>query len=610
MMRQQTALAGASILIALLGTTGCGEKSGASRSEAEATAELTMQGPSRPLGWLGGRARVAADIFTFEHEGERQDCGGMVLKSVSTGGPLAIAGATEGDVIVGVGESWLPIKDDPWLDLIELTETTISSGAEALVLNLRRDGAGVEVELAVGVKTLEEGLPLAVTRFDEGTELSRKRLASQADDAVGTLAWRGLARLAAGAASEEVSLASLSGGRARPDDPALAVSDLIGAVMLEAERLGPLPAEVVAHIASIQEAPPLDEMISMLGDSVQFGDSGSGGGIFGGSSVSFHSDGGDLPANLADLLASGEGSLQVFSIGGGGDEGADPEAMREMLDLPEGAEFSMTSATPEEIAAMFGGEMPEGGSFSFGAPEILDLDTILEEMEPERLGAMEECRRWLDSLVARQADDGSWTDTGADPFRATCDALVALGMAQRAGLDLPAEAVEKAIGYLRPLLHEGEIAAHVATGGDRRDAVVKTLSAVRALEQLGCPETDEFLTLLNRFLKRASPSDFAAPENLLLRALDLRAGGVAEWQGFYDTHRMRLVATQDPDGSFLFSEDLLFSEDRESGRSGAIPDDVVGTLLLALQHARTPLLIGTSANPLAPTIDGFGRRVE
>lgn len=575
------------IVLSLMAVLGAGSCGGGTEGPA-ADVAVSVHGPEHPLGWLGGRARAASDLITFDDEGVRCDCGGMVVESALTAGPLATAGVRAGDVIVGVDDAWLPITEDPWLDLIGLVETTVSSGAEAVTLSLRRDGEGLEVSLPVTVKTLEEGLPLEVARFDEGVARTAAGLVPARGDDVGTRAWKGLARLAAGETAEDVELAAVT------IDESLAVSDLVPALMFETERLGPLPAEVVTHLSAFATVSDVmgSEVLSALGNSVQFG---GGGGAPHGGSISYSFSEGEMPPNLEDLLSSGDGSVQMFTIGG--DDGMDPGAMAENLGLPEGTEFQV--ATPEEIEAMFGG-LPEGGTFTFGEVEPLDLVSVLEEMAPERLGAMEESRRWLDALVARQGDDGSWRDEGIDSFRTTCDALVALGMAQRAGHELPAHAVERAVAFLLPALHDGEIAAHVATGGDRRDAVVKTLHAVRALELLGCSEQDDLLVLLNRFLQRARPGDFAAPADLLARALELRAGGVGDWQRFYDSHRLRLVAAQDPDGSFLLADET----------TGRLPGVVVGTLLLSLQHARTPLFLGTADNPLAPTIDGHGRLPE
>ena len=586
MNSQQTALTGASIVIAFLGAVSCGGES----TTVEQTARVITQGPARPLGWLGGRVRASADIFTFQVDGKRQDTGGLVLESATPSGPLAAAGVIPGDVIVGVADEWVPIKDDPWLDLVGLVETRISSGATSLALHLQRDGQLTELELPLAVKTLEEGLPLEVVRFDEGALRAVQALAPAAGADVGALAWTGLARLAAGAEPDEVSLATLSGGAATPDDDTLGTGDLVAAIMLETERLGPLPPEVAMPL-TLQNL-PLGEA---LGNSIQFGQMGEGmpGGMYSTGTVTFSGEGGAPPVDLSELLASGGGNVQVMSIGGdAGGEEIDPEQLREMLNLPEGAQISVMSGSSEDAAAMFGGELPEG-AISF---ETLDLETLLEEHAPERLEAMAELQPWLDRLVAAQEDDGSWTDEGADPFRTTCEALCALGMAQRAGLEVPAETVEKGVASLRPALHHGEIAAHVARGGNRRDAMQKTLLAVRALQQLGCSESDELFVLLDRFLKRSLPTDFSDPRDLLARALQLRGGGVGDWQRFYDEHRLRLVAAQDPNGSFDFS--------------GAESDTAIGAVLLSLQHARTPLLIGTATNPIAPSIDGHGRRPE
>lgn len=586
MRPEHLALTGILIGCALLGASSCGDDTTATGGPAY-TVDYFTEGPIHPVGWLGGRTQAVAGVVTFQHGGRRRDTGGLVVQELAPSGPLATAGAKVDDVIVGIAEEWIPIKSDPWLDGIALVETAVSSGVQNLPVRILRSEQLLELEVPVAVKTLEEGLPLAVVRFDEGAARALPALRPVPGASLETLAWSGLARLAAGEPAETVALSVLSDGTADPADESLAVADVVAALMLETERLGPLPADIVTELSSrtaVFEVGPdteleLGDLGEILAGSIQVGGEG-------------------LPPDLAERIASGEGNVQVFQLGGSGGGGPDPDELREMLNLPEGAQITVMSGGGGELPGFPPFELPDGLELLTAFGTGPDLAALLEEKVPERLAAMEVLRPWIDRLSAMQREDGGWGGDREDRIRVTCDALTALAMAQRAGLEIPAETIELGVEWVRLALSNGEIAAHVARGGNRRDAVTRTQLAVRALRLLGCPDDDELMELLTRFLARAEPDDFTDPRDLLARALWARSGGALDWQRFYDAHRLQVVAAQDPDGSFHFDERPLQLE------------NAIGTLLLSLQHARTPLLLGTASNPLAPPIDGHGKRPE
>jgi len=592
MKREHLALLGTSIVCALLGASSCGDDTTATGGPAY-TVDYSTEGPIHPLGWLGGRTQAVAGVVTFQHGGQRRDTGGLVVQELAPSGPLASAGARVDDVIVGIAEGWIPIKNDPWIDGIALVETAVSSGVQRLPVRILRSEQLLELEVPVAVKPLEQGLPLAVVRFDEGAALVLPMLHPDPGASLETLAWSGLARRAAGEPAEAVDLDVLSEGGADPADVSLSVADVIAAIMLEAERLGPLPTDVVTELSSravFLEAGPgteldLGDLSGILAGSIQVGGEG-------------------LPPDLAERIASGQGGWQVVQFGGDSGEGPDPEELRKVLNLPEGAEITVMSGSPGALPGFPPGGLPEGAEIVVdgmieGLPPFGDLPgltALLEERAPDRLAAMKALEPWIGRLAAMQSEDGGWGGDREDRIRLSCDALGALGMAQRAGLELPSETIELGVEWVRLALSDGQIAAHVARGGNRRDAVTRTQLAVRALRLLGCPDEDELMKLLTRFLASAEPRDFADPRDLLARALWARSGGALDWQKLYDAHRLQLVAAQDPDGKFHFDEQPLELE------------NAIGALLLSLQHARTPLLLGLASNPLAPPIDGHGKR--
>ena len=172
-----------------------------------------------PMGWLGGRAHPATrtvEVPDLTTAGRQRAVGGMVVTEVTSDAPLARAGVMRGDVIVRAGETWLPNKEDPNLDLIRILEAEISGGIASIELGVLRSGKVTTITLEHGLVPLEVGLPTASERLSAMTRAGLDKLAGlqqpdgsftgstrNADEVVMTCAVAGLAFVAGGSHPDE-----------------------------------------------------------------------------------------------------------------------------------------------------------------------------------------------------------------------------------------------------------------------------------------------------------------------------------------------------------------------------------------------------------------------
>jgi len=514
------------------------------------------------LGWLGGRAHPSAVAVEVPVKRAREPlaCGGMVVAQVFAGAPLASAGVARGDVIVGVGGEWLPNKEDPGLDLVDLVERAVSAEAQALELDVLSAGRLRSARVEIDVAPLEVGLPAAVVRFASAADAGLARLArlQQGDGSFPT---------AAGTEDAETAVAALAG-----------LAFLAGGSTLE-------EGEHAARLALCEQRvrAALDDEASELGSFA----------------LAF------ATAFLAELAGTGQhvadvGEMQVTAIAPG------QEVHLPARGLPEGVEVS-------ELLAHALGESVQVHSAQQGG-EI-----------PEALRARIERRRALQSaverLVALQQDDGGWplgagTEPGySETTLATNQALLALGVAERAGLALDDEVIERACARLKALTGDGRVIAPRVAGFDRRREAGRSAGAAAALNALGCLESDEFLAALVRYDaehgRDVGAGGGAAWLGLLNTALLRRQRGGPAWQTFFDDFRHLFVALQDPDGTFaalpLGPERTAAFEREWEGEAFRC---ALASLALSLQSDRLPLLLCRRTSPLASPRTGDGERTE
>lgn len=588
--------------VGLLCLFGCAE-------QAPPVSYLDPAAGRQQLGWLGAEAHPLRQALDLAVDGNVHSPGGLVLAQVLAEGPLAKAGARGGDVLVRTGADWVPLKEDPTLDVIARVEQAISARQSALSLSCWRGDELVELALPLDRPALEKGLPLDVERFREGqarglarlsgADLARASMGSKVDSA-GALAATALTALAARGAAAGEELAARCSERIAPllaattgaDEP---VSLALASLCL-AESSGPLPKEMLIEAAreKAMESLPAPLREAMAGMPA----GGGGHGTF-----TMQLDSTEDLSSLLDSLRSGGSEVQVFRMDGSGGDPPDlPEGMV-FSELPEGFSFS-SEGMPEGFLA------GEGGSFP--PPPPPDIRALLAESQPERLAALDALQAAVDRLVALQGDTGSWPASPAlasDAFTSTTLALTALGRAQAAGLMLPEGVVASALAYLRPELHDGQIAGAVARGADRRTQGGRAACAALALKSLGCKSRDEFFQALVDYSNERGETLLQAPSGRLWQLLSLallrRQLGMQEWQKFYDEFRIALVAWQAPDGSFhLPAGPGAGAEERALCASPVA--DAVGTLILALQTDHRPVLTGEAQNPFARPIDGHG----
>ena len=122
------------------------------------------------LGWLGGRSHPLADSLKIDDpdvEGKEISPGGIVIASVHDDGPMSKAGIKSGDVILRIAADWVPIKEDPTLDLIRLVERQISAEKQQIDLGIYREGNFQTVIVETDLQSIDEGLPLPTQRFTD-----------------------------------------------------------------------------------------------------------------------------------------------------------------------------------------------------------------------------------------------------------------------------------------------------------------------------------------------------------------------------------------------------------------------------------------------------------
>ncbi len=593
--------------IALLALSGCGGDPGASPRAAEWLAEEGAR--VQALGWLGARAHPADRSVEVPLEaGSTEVAGGMVVTEVLEAGPLAAAGAERGDVIVRVGEDgWLPNKEDPGLDLMRALEAEVSSGVDPIELGLLRGGQPRTVQVSHGRSPLEVGLPGPSDRLGEMARAGLDRLAelgaadpslgaggsADADAAISSLA--GLAFLGGGSAEEGAAHAG-DLARCRDRVPAL--------VRDQGSQLGPWGAALavmfLAELAGPLELEP--RMIAMSTDALT---------VSGGEGIDWPADmpegtivygiqtggGGDLPVDLEEILSDlggleGGGEIQISVVGG-----------------PPGQ--------PLELASASGGEEPPAAEPVDGplwTPEELALlagDETVARLELLSLA--------VDRLLSLQLESGGWdpAEEGmafSDSTLATNQALLALGMAERAGAPAPCEAIRRGLAFVRSHTNDGHVFYVDTPGFDRRREAGRAAGAAAALRALNCRETESFLSELTVYADRHAgdlPSaDAGVPLHVLNAAVLRRQRGPDAWAAFYRDFRYLLVALQDPDGSFAPCPGTApAGPGLDPFLAGGAARTALWSLVLGLQSERLPVLGARARNPLQSPMDAEGLRV-
>ncbi len=596
------------ILLPLLvaGVESCGDDSGANDALGSWLAE--SEAVIRPLGWLGGRAHPATRTVELPDPTDRSSrivTGGLVLTEVLSGGPLAEAGVQRGDLLVRVGETWLPNKEDPSLDLIELVEAEVSAGTGSFEVGFLRGSSWRTVSLAHAKTPLQLGLPNASTRLAELARSGRERLRAfqqekycfsvpgmETDTA--TCALAGLAFLAGGSRPDDgadaEALASCRDrvlAAIRDETAPLDHWDLSLATIFLAELVGPLDVELPGFtIASSGGA------IELPGEGVAF----EMGELPEGAQVMTFSSEDELPEGLAELISG---------MGEGGEGGGVGYTI-----------FTSAGEAPPGVELGGGGhEMPmamtEGPLWALEQLAGLTGDETL----PGRLADLE---RAVTRLVLLQQESGSWDVTEpplgySDATLATNVALLALGVAGRAGAPLDGGVIARALAHVRERTNDGHVFAVDEAGFDRRSEAGRACGAAAALRSLECLPTDEFLRELIEYGGKHGATipegRSAVPLHVLSRALVAFQGGLEARAVLFDELGPFLVSLAEPDGSFA-----PHASDAEEalGIDRLCADPATRTalysLVAGLQADHLPLLTTRSTNPLLTPMNSEGER--
>jgi len=559
----------------------------------------------QPLGWLGGRAHPASrGVEVPDPDGASRDvmAGGMVVTEVLPGGELSAAGVARGDVIVRVGDEWLPNKEDPGPDLMRAIEARVSAGEGSIGLGLWRAGKLEVATLAHDEVPLEVGLPGPSERLDGMARAGLERLVALqredgtfegADDPeadVVTCSLAGLALLAGGARDAEGELAGAL-DRCR-DRVEAAIGDsertldpwgTALATMFLAELAGPLEIEAVAFT-------------TITGPEVGGGHVATGDFEIPEGAVMYELGSDELPPELAELL--------------------------EGLDLPEGGggiQISMASGPPPD-GALSGTTAPEeetGEAEPVVGPlwSLAELGALAGEDLSARLASVSTA---VGRLVALQGETGGWDPVGeevgfSDATLATNQALLALGMAERVGVPVDCEVLRRGLAFVREHTNDGHVFYVDAPGFDRRREAGRASGAAAALLALSCESTDAFLRELVDYSDqhgRTIPEGSAAvPLHVLNTAILRRQQGLGSWAVFFEEFRHVLVMLQEPDGTFAAwpgrgGSDRTIDTRLESPAART----ALWSLVAGIQADLVPVLLATARNPLQTPMTSEGDR--
>ncbi len=544
------------------------------------------------LGWLGARSRPLREPLIVKDGDELREPGGVVLCEITGDAAFAKAGARPGDVVVVVGEQWLPLKEDPTLDLLLLVEQAVSGGKGSIDLKLMRDGRleSLQVELS-GKTPLEVGLPVAVERFKAGLGAALQHLLAlqqtnggwiekAADSelaltAISVLAFRagGFGEDSADPASREALLRAEFRMNQLVADPAEKNAfEWALAICAQCEAVGPLPAAV------LRAASP-----KIL--SVAFGQAPDG--MPAGSFRAIHAG---SPQELQELLASSGVEMQMITMDG------------HEVSTPDGDAITQTLPTSGGSARM--SDMP--------ALPKPDLNALLEQLDPQRCGRLQELEASLNRFVALQQEDGGFGATtlgGEDRLLTTSMALQAMGAVQRVGGKGSTQVIEKGCRFLRGLVEDGKVAAAVARGANRRTTAAHAASVAAAFRSLGCPDTDPFLKALTDYAEEHISDLLQVSSGLafhLLNSAQLERRELLPWQKFYEAVRLHLVAWQEPNGRFALPK-MKSPTQIEQSLAGEVLDTACGAWLLAAQEERLAVMLCKAENPFACAVDGEGK---
>lgn len=275
------------------------------------------------------------------------------------------------------------------------------------------------------------------------------------------------------------------------------------------------------------------------------------------------------------------------------------EAVRRELDATTQAEPDGAGAVGLAMATLFLGELLGHGP----KPGLLPVI-------PQALA----------QLIARQGEDGGFAmaDDAAtlgysDRTFATNLALLAIGVAERAGVQADAEVVERGCGFLKAQTNDGAVVYSTAEGFDRRLEAGRAAGAAIALRALNCSPADPFFSSLVDYHRPLANDIVEAPRgtpwHFFCSAVLANQAGIGSRLTFHHDQKIRLVAWQRADGTFAAPTSgtpYRF----EVASDGDALRTALGAIVLLLPDERLPLLLAQTHSPMQPRRDGDGKVVE
>ena len=175
------------IVAALAFVNGCAEKNSADRSSTEMYGSFVDDSitSSHNLGWIGAQSHPLSKPLSFpdpEDEESSVSPGGLVVTKVVENTIASEAKLTKGDVIVGVGEDWLPIKDDPTLDFIRLIEEKVAGDQDSIQLQVFDGNSLRSVSIKSEAPSLEPTSESVVPRYQTALAKGLQHLGSRQNE--------------------------------------------------------------------------------------------------------------------------------------------------------------------------------------------------------------------------------------------------------------------------------------------------------------------------------------------------------------------------------------------------------------------------------------------
>lgn len=579
------------MLIAL----GCQQKNDVAQSVQDRASSNPTS--ARPLGWLGATVTPANSVVQVAEAGSSRSSGAVVIQELSPNSPLGAAGAKPNDLIVQVGETWVPVKPNPTLDVVEIFEREISAGKTIVSVKVIRNDETLELNLKVNLPALEVGLPMNVERFQLGARLAAEYLqrdglttASQHENSWPVeRAIHELVQTANGSTDQSSSREILPPG---PEHSNPSVFDLSFALLAMAERLGPLPAEVVVRGPK--------RMNIGGGGAVMSG--GPIGGLPPGAQIHFEA--------TPEMLKQLENDGAVVNIADSRGEAIDSSSIP---GLPPGLSVRRISPGDGQLppgiqAQPIVGRQPTGQMLG-NAPCAAPLSTILKEIVPSRLESLSLIEQHVDRLLKHQRSDGALahsSETEVQAMQSTAWGLVAIAAAERAGAKTDNESINRALSFLRSLTENSQ---NSPSASDANQSAWRSVHYALPMLAMGCLESDSQLAPLIRQVDQRigqlAQIEYGVDWNTLALALLQRQRGAKAWQDFYDQARFGLVAAQLPDGSFTGDD----SGEQMTNSFHTKTATAIGGLILAMQSDRLPMTTANAINPWAPIVTGTGHRL-